>query len=333
MSEISRRDPSIDIAKILCAIFVISIHTRPLSGLSELADFVLCDIIFRVAVPFFAVCTGYYLTRRMDSKRSGNRWLMVKSMAFRVFLLYVLWSVFYLIVLSVSWYKAGILELSSYIGWFKSFMIGSSYYHLWYLAQLFWALFPFHLIVKFINPKWHTLLASSLWLLGVFVYVYSDVLGIGQSFVQEYNRFGALTGMIGRMLPLLLAGTILARRPVRNNNTSVIMSLLFLGCLSIEVFVLKDKGTSCFSYVLSTLPLAFFLFDALKKIAFNPRIDTKNISKASMNIYFLHPAIVLLLTSLGIESHYILFISATVITICLCIALQFLFNGPRKVSC
>ena len=88
MSEISRRDPLVDIAKFLCAIFVVGIHTRPLSGLSGLADFVLCDIIFRVAVPFFAVCTGYYLTRRMDSKRSGNSWLMVKSMAFRVLLLY-----------------------------------------------------------------------------------------------------------------------------------------------------------------------------------------------------------------------------------------------------
>lgn len=333
MSDISKRNPSVDIAKFLCAIFVIGIHTRPLSGLSELADFVLCDIIFRVAVPFFAVCTGYYLTRKMDSMRGGDSWPIVKSMAFRVLLLYFLWSVFYLIVLSVYWYKAGILELSSYIGWFKSFLIGSSYYHLWYLAQLFWALFSFYMIVKFINPKLHTLIACSLWLIGAFAYVYSDVLGIGQGFVKAYNRFGAVSGMIGRMLPLLLAGTILARRPVTHNNTSVFMTLLFIGCLSIEVFVLKEKGASRISYVLSTLPLAFFLFDSIKQIAFNPRIDTKMISKASMNIYFLHPAIVLLLTALGFESHGILFISATVITICLCIALQFLFNGPRKVSC
>ncbi len=333
MSDISRRDPSVDIAKFLCAIFVVGIHTRPLSGMSEIADFVLCDILFRVAVPFFAVCTGYYLTRKMDSNTEGSGWYIIKSLAIRALLLYVLWSFFYLIVLSFSWYKAGILELSSFVGWFKSFLLGSSYYHLWYLAQLFWALFPFYLIVRFVNPKLHTLLACSLWLIGALAYVYSDVLGIGQGFVRVYNRFEAITGMFGRMLPLLLAGSLLTRRPARNHNTSIFMSLLFLGCLSIEVFVLKDKGASRFSYVLSTLPLAFFLFDSIKRIVFNPRIDTKMISKASMNIYFLHPAIVLLLTSLGVESHCILFISATVITICLCIAQQFLLNGPRKVSC
>ncbi len=269
MSDISRRNPSVDIAKFLCAIFVIGIHTRPLSGLSEVADFVMCDIIFRVAVPFFAVCTGYYLTQKLDSNDGESGWLTVKSLALRVLILYILWSLLYLIVLSFSWLKVGILELSSFVGWFKSFLFGSSYYHLWYLAQLFWALFPFYLIVKFVNPKWHILLACSLWLLGAFVYIYSDVLGGGQGFVWFYNRFGAITGMIGRMLPLLMAGSILARRPVRNHNASVLMSLLFLGCLSIEVFVLKDKGASRFSYVLFTLPLAFFLFDAIKQIAFN----------------------------------------------------------------
>lgn len=333
MSDISRRNPSVDIAKFLCAIFVIGIHTRPLSGLSEVADFVLCDIIFRVAVPFFAVCTGYYLTQKLDSNEGESGWASVKSLALRVLLLYVLWSLFYLIVLSFSWYKAGILELSSFVGWFKSFLLGSSYFHLWYLAQLFWALFPLYLIVKFVNPKWITLIACSLWLIGIFAYVYSDVLGIGKGFVRSYDRFGAITGMLGRMLPLLLAGSILARRPVRNKNTSVLMSLFFLGCLSIEVFLIKDKGASRFSYVLSTLPLAFFLFDSIKRNVFNPRIDTRMISKASMDIYFLHPAIVLLLISLGVESHCILFLSATVLTISLCIVMQVVLNRTSKVKC
>lgn len=322
MSDISKRNPSVDIAKFLCAIFVIGIHTRPLSGLSELADFVLCDIIFRVAVPFFAVCTGYYLTRKMDSMRSGDSWPIVKSMAFRFLLLYFLWSVFYLIVLSVSWYKAGILELSSYIGWFKSFLIGSSYYHLWYLAQLFWALFPFYLIVKFINPQWHTLLASSLWLLGVFVYVYSDVLGIGQSFVQAYNRFGALTGMIGRMLPLLLAGTILARRPFPNHNTSAFISLLFLCCLTFEVFLLRHQGASRFSYILFTLPLAFSLFYFIESIVLKCSIDTKSLSKASMNVYLLHPAVLFFLSEIGVHSSLLIFILGVLITVAVVFAIE-----------
>lgn len=160
MCYIYQRNPSVDIAKFLCAIFVIGIHTRPLSGLSEVADFVLCDIIFRVAVPFFAVCTGYYLTRKLDSNDRKSGWVKVKSMALRVLLLYILWSLFYLLILSFSWYKTGNLELSSFVGWFKSFLLGSSNYHFGYLAQLFWALFPFYLIVKYVNPKWQTIITS-----------------------------------------------------------------------------------------------------------------------------------------------------------------------------
>ena len=322
MSDISKRNPSVDIAKFLCAIFVIGIHTRPLSGLSELADFVLCDIIFRVAVPFFAVCTGYYLTRKMDSMRGGDSWPIVKSMAFRVLLLYFLWSVFYIIVLSVSWYKAGILELSSYIGWLKSFMIGSSYYHLWYLAQLFWALFPFYLIVKFINPKLHTLLACSLWLIGAFAYVYSDVLGIGQGFLRVYNQFGALTGMIGRVLPLLLAGSILSRRPVKDQNSSFFISLLFLVCLTFEVFILRHYDASRFSYVLFTLPLAFSLFCFIKSIDLDCRLNTKSLSKASMNVYLLHPAVLFFLKEIGVHSSLLLFIWGVLITVAVVFAIE-----------
>ncbi len=62
----SHRLFSIDLAKFIAAILVIGIHTRPFCEISKICDFYFVEIICRLAVPFFAVCTGYYLTDQMS---------------------------------------------------------------------------------------------------------------------------------------------------------------------------------------------------------------------------------------------------------------------------
>lgn len=50
---------SLDVAKFICALLVIIIHTRPFSVLSDIIDFYLVDVIARIAVPLFFAISGY----------------------------------------------------------------------------------------------------------------------------------------------------------------------------------------------------------------------------------------------------------------------------------
>ena len=55
------RSAGIDGFRIAAAVMVIAIHTAPLSGISEDLDFVITYCIFRTAVPFFFMTTGYFV--------------------------------------------------------------------------------------------------------------------------------------------------------------------------------------------------------------------------------------------------------------------------------
>ena len=57
------RNISIDFFKWIAAILIIAIHTHPLCQMNENVDFWFSEVVTRLAVPFFAVTSGYFLNR------------------------------------------------------------------------------------------------------------------------------------------------------------------------------------------------------------------------------------------------------------------------------
>lgn len=53
--------PGVNCFKLAAALFVIMIHTSPLTFFSAEADFVLTRILARTAVPFFFMVTGFFV--------------------------------------------------------------------------------------------------------------------------------------------------------------------------------------------------------------------------------------------------------------------------------
>ncbi len=325
----SNRSASVDIAKFIAAIFVIGVHTRLLADISEIADFVLCDIVFRTAVPFFAVCSGFFLTKKL-LKNSITSWEPIKTAAIKTLVLYVVWSFFYLLILMLSWYQKGIMTSTVVFGWFKSFLIGAPYYHLWYLAQLFWALLFFYPIVKFLNVRIQLLLAILLWIVGVYVSVYSEILDlgiIGHKFIHYYRLMGAFSGAIGRLLPLLLAGSLLARRAPIDLQDSWVMTGVTFVCLICEVFLIKRLGVTHFKYELFSLPFAYFFFSSVILTQVNININTMILAKSSMYIYLLHPVPIFFVRDLGLvklSSNLLLFVISFIIALVLSLIIIFI---------
>ena len=68
----TERKPAIDIFKFIAAILVITIHTDPLLSISETANFIQVHYIARVAVPFFIVCTGFFIGKRITWSYDGK---------------------------------------------------------------------------------------------------------------------------------------------------------------------------------------------------------------------------------------------------------------------
>ena len=64
--------PGINCFKLLAALFVIMIHTSPLTSVSPEADFVLTRIIARTAVPFFFMVTGFFVLPKALGLRAAQ---------------------------------------------------------------------------------------------------------------------------------------------------------------------------------------------------------------------------------------------------------------------
>ena len=306
------RNGYIDLGKYVAAILVIAIHTRPFHDISLDVDFFFVDIICRMAVPFFAICTGFYFTRAFD--KSSSRFFLFKKTIFKIIRMYLLWSLFYLLVLLIDWHNNGILSVDNIIGWCKSLIVSSSYYHLWYLSSLIYAIPLFVIIINKVSKNYCLGIAVVLWVLEAIDYGYSFLISDFLSSLSVLSSFDAMHTGILRMLPLLLVRAYVSRININSlslNRTAVIFLLSFL-LLVVEAFSLRHFGGNHFSFIFMTLALSVAVFILVYLIGLRSVKDFQLLAKMSMTIYCLHPAIIWLLDDY-ISSPLLLFLWVSII--------------------
>lgn len=129
--------PAIDIAKYVAAMLVVAIHTFPFVDFSPAFNLFFISTIGRLAVPFFFVCSSFFLFRKVNQVhlRSIQAKEIVKKWFVRIGVLYLIWTVIYLPYTIWNYAQAG-FSLSGLLGWIRDFFLNGSYYHLWFLPAL-----------------------------------------------------------------------------------------------------------------------------------------------------------------------------------------------------
>ena len=64
---------SLDLAKFICAVLIIILHTSPFASYSGILDFGFRSIITVIAVPFFFVSSGFLFFEKMNSLPNDKR--------------------------------------------------------------------------------------------------------------------------------------------------------------------------------------------------------------------------------------------------------------------
>ena len=301
-----KRNSSIDFVKWIMSVLVISLHTRPFQNVSFELDFFLTQGISRVAVPFFLVCTGFFIGKRINEHfiissgfKSLKRSLLKTS--FKYFKLYFSCALLYLILSIPGWINSGWFSAKAFFDWMISFFLIGSYYHLWYLLSTCIAI----LIIAFISPvlkkkRFIIMIMIPLWLIGIIDYSYYWLLSDStQTAIDYLNDFSVLFSGVFRVLPLILAGIVISKFKILSLKNNIIGFVVTSVLMTAEVFFLSKKGVKNFGYILLTLPLAFFFFNLvyiLERYFPKHKIFTL-LAKISMINYCIHPAIILLLDS------------------------------------
>ena len=150
-----------DVLKLILAFFVVCIHTG-IGAVTSETELYFVQGLFRVAVPTFFFLAGYFLFRKFPKEKvlGEKSRETIKKYFYRIFFMYVIWSVVYLVIAQIpEWIKNGfsLRELFIYVEY--ATIRGDSYLHLWYLSSLFTGVALVFLARKWFSMK-NTLIIS-----------------------------------------------------------------------------------------------------------------------------------------------------------------------------
>lgn len=281
------RNYTVDLFKFFASLLIIGIHTSPFSDVNENVYFFVVHVFCRLAVPFFAVCSGFFLAKT-NVADSGLKTL--KKQETKLIKIYLIWTFLYFLYDIPFAVKGGYFTIKNYIGFGLSVFTKGSHFHLWYLISIIYALPVFFLCVRFLSRKAIVILMVLLYSVEAVSYGYS--MWLPSSVLNIFNQIKKPSALF-LILPLLLLGYLIATRELPKLSFCVIGLFVSFVLLTFEAFILKSHGQEKFSYIFFTLPTAYFVFSTVIQLKFAQGLRlAKILGEVSTFIYCFHPMIV-----------------------------------------
>ena len=325
---------NIDVAKWISALCMIVIHSHPFSLYSELGDFLLSGVITPVAISLFFVFSGFFLGKKLPVKdgkvpleKDDCKWLakyQVKNV-----LIYGIATLVYFLWQLPRWHAAGWWGVAMIKDFAISMLFKGSYYHLWYLLALLYAV-P---VLCFLINRFHRIQIIGLcvvgWLLECAINSYSwlfvPILSIAPIRTM-LGVFSAVMAAMFRAIPLLYLGVCLARGV--NERTAEVWSVRCAGAFvawAVEIIALSrlDGMDGAYAYVLSTPVVVYCVMQwllQLKKPLFPIAFGT-TLRKSSILIYLFHPILIDMYSMSGLPDGGLCWLVVTAVSVGLTIVI------------
>lgn len=292
---------ALDIAKFISAFLVICIHCGPLLDVSETGNFVLVQIIARLAVPFFFVASGFLLFQKIDLQREWNDYenkAKLKHYVGRLCKIYLIWTILYLPFnyLLVSENGISLMEILRYL---RDFFFTGSYYHLWFLPALIVAVVIVYGLLFLVGLQKTIWISFILYLLGMAGNVYADFilqLPLMGKLLDIYLKVFSTTrnGLFFGVL-FVVIGAVFAKRNFYFKNRYVVLGgLTSIILLFVECFLLREYGfmNDLTSMYLMNIPCMFFIFLFLLRLNLKKHKIYKTLRVMSLLIYVMHVMVI-----------------------------------------
>ncbi len=268
---------SLDIAKFLCAVLIISAHFA-----AERASFPrLIDNAFSlyiIAVPLFYLCSGFLFFNKLNSYQTDEqKFAYFKRYVMRLVVMYGLWTLVYSPFVVTEW----IVEHKTWqhiLAYFWRSLIFGSYSTIWFLLALLYAVVLAYFMTRKASAKAVFCVSLVLYVIGSMGYSYTFVqnyVPFLAKFYEMYNkifistRHGLLNG-----LTFVAMGAFLAERKTHfaSRRKSLLLSLLLAAGFTGEAFVLqiffKNQGADT---VFLLVPFVYYFFQFLLSVDLKER--------------------------------------------------------------
>lgn len=260
--------PSLDVAKFVCAIVVVMMHTSPLDDINKDFQYAFFNSIARLAVPLFFVISGYLCFRKTTCENFD--FAVPKSYVLKTLKLYILWTIIY--ILQFFYQSVYICEKGYVYGVVSAIdaFLFTGYRQLWFLRALAVAVLLIGLALKKqFKIRTIMLIGFILYLLGQLgqgyffiikpledVPIVWSTLQLAQGVIQT-TRNGIFEGVIYVSIGMLFAYKKIVFKYVYAVVGFCISMLLF--CLEMFVIIQHELYYQR-DYSIFLLPTVFFLF-------------------------------------------------------------------------
>lgn len=280
----------IDYFRFIAALLIVAIHTSPLSSFSETGNFIFTRIVSRVSVPFFFMTSGFFLISRYTCNAEKLEAFIKKTT--------LIYGVAILLYIPINVYN-GYFKMDNLLpNIIKDIVFDGTLYHLWYLpASIIGAAIAWYLVKKLNYPK-ALMVASVLYLIGLFgdsYYGITEKISCLNSLytyifqVADYTRNGIFFAPIF----FILGGFIADNRPQITFGKSFLGFAISLALMLGEAMILHhfdlQRHDSMYVFL---LPCMYFLFIVILHFKGKRLVSLRT---ASLIIYIIHPMMIVVI--------------------------------------
>ncbi|RUS42231.1 acyltransferase [Cohnella sp. AR92] len=284
----------LDWLKFVAALLVVANHTSPLLSYSAAADFLLSNLLTRIAVPVFFMTTGFLMFRKLTGDPLTDQQVL-RGYLLRTWKLY---ATAILLYVPLNLYAGYFFDSFTAYSMIKDIVFDGTFYHLWYLPALIAGLCITVFMYRTMSMKAMLAATGFLYVVGLlgdsYYGIVRDAEGIvrvyeGMFTVFDYSRNGLFYA------PIFLAIGAWAAKQRPPERTPFANAALFAGSLGMMVAegtLLHTAGIPRHdSMYVFALPATYFLFQwALQwKVRSNAAFREWRVW-----IYILHPLAIVL---------------------------------------
>ncbi len=314
----------IDVMKFICAIFIVGIHSGIVSNENSSIQWYIENIIFRIAVPFFFIASGFLFGKKYLKDKNRLKENSIKQVK-RLLIPFIFWSLIllpYVIITEIKFdgnivlFALKILRLNLFNG-----------YHIWFVLALIVAICIDYIFLKKNKMKlaiFFSIILYSIALLGNSYYFLIEGTQIQYIIDIIIKIFTMVRNGIFVGFPLFTVGICVAfyeNKIYRISNTKLYILLIFFILTQIlEVTFIRGKNYkddhSIFVSIIFIATILLIICIKNKNIRFK-RINTTLLRNLSTGIYYMHIPVKwyvsLLIPSMGDWSIFLIMIFVTII--------------------
>lgn len=284
----------IDIIKFICAIFIVGIHTVLLDNQNDTIQWYIMHVLFRFAVPFFFVCSGFLFGKKHLENPADLKKISTKQIK-RLLIPFIFWM-----LVSLPYEIITVKGSSTFIIAIKIIknVIFYPWGALWFLLAVIVAIIIEYFFLKKNKLNWAMILSAFLFIFGLLgnSYYFAIKGTVFQKVMDMYtNTFITTRNGIFVGFPLFTLGVCIAQKEEWIKTIAKPKLYILLGIVLIlqigEVTFIRNKAYaddhSLFITTIAMVAIVLTLCIKYQYVIFQ-KLNTKLLRNMSTGIYFMH---------------------------------------------